>query len=107
LSGGQQQRTAIAPAVCHSAGRSAPRISTFTVERGAWPPASNELFMERDALGLMNAQVGQTVIVNAPDGTPTPMSISGAVHDPGLSPATQEDSEYGYIASQNTASTAF
>jgi putative ABC transport system permease protein len=74
------------------------RISTFTVERGAWPPADDELFMERDALGLMNAHVEQTVIVKAPDGTPKAMRISGVVHDPGLSPATEEDTEYGYIS---------
>ena len=74
------------------------RVSTFTVERGVWPPASDELFMERDALGLMDAHVDQSVIVKSPDGTPQVMRIAGAVHDPGLSPATEEDSAYGYIS---------
>ena len=65
------------------------RVATFTVERGVWPPATDQLFMERDALGLMDAHVDQTVIVKAPNGTPQAMRIAGSVHDPGLSPATE------------------
>jgi putative ABC transport system permease protein len=62
------------------------------------PAANDELFMERDALGLIGARVDQTVIVKAPAGTPQAVQIAGSVHDRRLAPATEKDSDYGYVS---------
>jgi putative ABC transport system permease protein len=72
-------------------------LGAFTVERGDWPPAPDGIFIERDALALMGARLGDAVTVKAPDGMPRTMRIAGVVHDPGLSPAAEEDSAYGYV----------
>jgi putative ABC transport system permease protein len=74
------------------------RIATFEVEQGSWPPTPDTILVERDALRLMGADVGDTVTIKTPNGSPRPVRIGGRVHDPGLSPATEEDSAYGYVS---------
>jgi putative ABC transport system permease protein len=73
------------------------RLSTFTSTSGAWPPPTGTMLVERDAPEVINASQGQTIIVKTPHGSPKPVPIVGLVHDPGLAPAWQEDSGYGYI----------
>src|SRR5262249_14675862 len=80
------------------------RISTFAVERGEWPPAADAIFVERDALRLMDAHLGDAVVVRTPNGSPRTGRIAGVVHDPGLSPAAQEDSASGYLTAAALAS---
>jgi putative ABC transport system permease protein len=74
------------------------RIETFQVDQGGWPPAPGEILIERSALELMNRKVGDTIIVQAPNGTPTPLRISGVVHTPGLTPAFQEQTGHAFIS---------
>lgn len=72
-------------------------LSTFTSTSGAWPPPTGTMLVERDAPEVLNASQGQTIIVKTPHGSPQQLPIVGLVHDPGLAPAWQEDSGYGYI----------
>ena len=73
------------------------RISRFAFERGAWPPTTGEILLERAALPLAQANIGQTVVVKTPGGPRRELRISGIVHDMGLPPAWQENLVYGYI----------
>jgi len=73
------------------------RVNTFTPLSGAWPPALGSMLIERTAISMLNADVGGEVLVKSAHGRTTAVSVSGLVHDPGLAPAWQERSGYGYI----------
>jgi putative ABC transport system permease protein len=57
------------------------KIDQFAPESGTWPPTDHELLIERSALKLLEAAVGDTVVVKTPDGKERPMLISGLAHD--------------------------
>ena len=76
------------------------RIARFDLEQGSWPPPQGAILVERDALAWMGAHVGDVVTLTTPNGAPQTMQIAGRVHDPGLSPATEEDSAYAYISAE-------
>lgn len=73
------------------------QLDTFLPESGAWPPPTQTILLERDALPLTNSRVGDTLTVQTPNGPKQGIVISGLVHDPGLAPAWQEQTVYGYI----------
>ncbi len=56
-------------------------VDQFEPEAGAWPPDDHELLIERSAMGLINAEMGDTITVKTPDGKEREMKISGLAHD--------------------------
>lgn len=74
------------------------RIETFRVEQGSWPAAAGDILIEQSALDLLGLAVGDTIVIQAPNGTPAPLRISGAVHTPGLTPAFQEQRGHGFMS---------
>jgi putative ABC transport system permease protein len=79
------------------------RIDTFLPESGAWPLPENGILLEREALKLIGAKVGDSLDVQTPNGRPRAIRISGSVHDPGLAPAWQEEEVYGYVTPSTLA----
>jgi putative ABC transport system permease protein len=73
------------------------RINIFRSEAGAWPPPDGTMLVERTALPILNARVGDTLLVKTPHGAQRAVPISGMVHDPGLAPAWQESEGYAYL----------
>ncbi len=73
------------------------RLNRFRLERGAWPPPEGTMLVERNAVSMLEAEMGRRVLVKTPRGAPRELLITGIVHDPGLAPAWQERSGYGYI----------
>lgn len=73
------------------------RLNIFFRESGSWPPPRGTMLVERTALRVMQARPGDSITVRTPHGAIAPVSISGVVHDPGLAPAWQEQTGYGYI----------
>lgn len=73
------------------------RVNTFYPEVGRWPPAADEILLERSALDLFEDAVGDTAVIKTPNGTAQNLLISGTVHDPGQAPAWMEGFGYGYI----------
>ncbi len=71
-------------------------INTFKPESGAWPPPTGTILLERQALRLIEASVGDVLAVQTPHGSSQPVQISGTVHDPGLAPASQEQTAWAY-----------
>jgi len=53
------------------------RIETFKVEQGSWPPAAGEILIERSSFDLLKLKLGDVVVVQAPNGAPTSLRISG------------------------------
>jgi len=73
------------------------RVGKLTPEQGAWPPATGEILIERDAFQVAGANIGDTVIVKTANGVEQPLLISGSVHDVGQAQARMENIVYGYI----------
>ncbi|MBY0434607.1 MAG: FtsX-like permease family protein [Cyclobacteriaceae bacterium] len=64
---------------------------------GEREPVAGTMLVERTAFGLMQAKEGDELIIKTPNGTPQKIKLVGTVHDPGLAPAWQEQTGYGYI----------
>ena len=73
------------------------RVSRLVPERGAWPPATGEILIERDAFQVAKAKIGDAVFVKTANGVEQPLVISGSVHDVGQAQARMENIVYGYI----------
>ena len=73
------------------------RVSRLEPEQGAWPPAVGEILIERDAFQVVDAGIGDAVVVKTPNGVEQPLVISGRVHDVGQAQARMENIVYGYI----------
>lgn len=70
------------------------RIHHLTGER---EPTTGTMLVERTALVVMQAEEGSELLIKTPNGRPQKVKLSGTVHDPGLAPAWQQQSGYGYI----------
>ncbi|MED4600071.1 FtsX-like permease family protein [Paenibacillus validus] len=79
------------------------RISTFRPESGAWPPSEGSILLERTALQLLKAKIGDAPRIQTPDGQKLNVAITGTVHDPSLAPSWQEQTAYGYAAPSTLA----
>ncbi len=64
---------------------------------GETEPPTGTMLVERTAFVVMQAKEGDELIIKTPHGQPQKIKLSGTVHDPGLAPAWQEQSGYGYI----------
>ena len=73
------------------------RVSKLEPEAGAWPPATGEILIERDAFQVAKAKIGDKVTVKTANGAEQQLVISGSVHDVGQAQARMENIVYGYI----------
>jgi len=73
------------------------RISTLVPQEGAWPPATGELLIERDAFQVIRARLGDTVTIRTSEGDEATLRASGSVHDVGQAQARMEQVVYGYV----------
>lgn len=79
------------------------RLNKMTPEQGAWPPGTGEMLIERDAVQVAHAKMGETFVIRTEDRQDHTLRISGRVHDVGLAQARMENSVYGYITLQTLA----
>lgn len=79
------------------------RINTVYREQGAWPPPDGSLLLERDALRLIGATIGQRLAVSSGHGAPQALLVSGTVHDPSLPPASRGQTVYAYATPATVA----
>jgi len=73
------------------------RVSKLAPEEGAWPPATGEILIERDAFQVAKAKIGDKVTVKTAHGKEQQLLVSGRVHDVGQAQARMENIVYGYI----------
>ena len=78
-------------------------INTVHPEAGAWPPADGTLLVERSALPLTRHAIGGTVTLDLPHAGARTVTLAGTVHDPGVAPAGQEQTIYGYVTPRTLA----
>lgn len=72
------------------------RTNKLEPEKGAWPPSTGEILIERDAFQVAKAHIGDAVIVKTANGVEQPLLVSGRVHDVGQAQARMENIVYGY-----------
>lgn len=80
------------------------QLNRFTPAEGSFPPPAGQLLIERSAVGVLGAGVGDRVTLKLPGGSPVDLPVAGLVHDPSLAPAWQERSGYAYASRQTLAS---
>jgi putative ABC transport system permease protein len=73
------------------------QINIVRPQLGKWPPMEGEILIERDALGVAGAKIGNTIIVKTSNGSEQALRISGTVQDVGQAQARMEQIVYGYI----------
>ena len=73
-------------------------VNKIWPQSGTFPPPRNEILIERAALPLIGAEVGDTILIEMPSRKQREMRIAGVVHDLAQEPAGFEDQPYGYIS---------
>jgi len=74
------------------------RVNKVLPQSGTWPPSKHEILIERSALPLISAQIGDTLRIKLADDTVREVHIVGSAHDPVQLPARFDGSPYGYIS---------
>ncbi len=74
------------------------RINKIWPHSGAWPPPEREILIERVALDLINAQVGDVILIETPDEKKRELRIAGLTHDMAQLPAPIDGTPYAYIS---------
>ena len=73
------------------------RMDRFAPDSGAWPPADDEMLIERASLSVAHANAGDRVIVRTSDRSEHLIRISGTVHAAGLAPGWMEHAATGFV----------
>jgi putative ABC transport system permease protein len=73
------------------------RVNKVSSQSGAWPPPEREILIERAALSVIDAQVGEVVLVRFPNDVERRVKIAGTAYDPAQLPAQIDGTPYGYI----------
>ena len=74
------------------------QVNKVSSQSGDWPPPEREILIERAALSVIDAQVGDVVRIKLPNDTQREMHISGVAYDPAQLPAPFDGTPYGYIS---------
>ncbi len=73
------------------------RVNKVTSESGVWPPPERQILIERAALSVIDAQIGDVVLVRFPNDVERRIRIAGTAYDPAQLPAQIDGTPYGYI----------
>ncbi|MBN1487536.1 MAG: ABC transporter permease [Anaerolineae bacterium] len=74
------------------------QVNKVRPQEGAWPPPEREILIERAALLVIQAEIGDVVLIETEDEKRRAMRISGTTHDLAQLPAQFDSSPYGYIS---------
>ncbi|MAS34096.1 MAG: hypothetical protein CL610_08815 [Anaerolineaceae bacterium] len=74
------------------------RISRITPQEGEWPPARDQLLLERSVLALTDLDIGENLTLEMVDGRQFTLSLGGTVHDLNTVPGTVQSQLTGYVS---------
>ncbi len=77
-------------------------INLVRPESGPWPPPRNAVLVERNSLPLLEAGIGDTIVVELPDGRQRELVLAGTAHDINLPPARFTNQAFGYVTFDTT-----
>jgi len=89
--------------VVHDFGRQ--EMDVFTKNEGAWPPADDEVLIERSSMSVAHAAIGDRVVMKTADGVEHSLRIGGTVHAPGLAPGWMDHHVSGFVSERFIART--
>ncbi len=72
-------------------------INQLRIEEGTWPPPNRSILLERSAINLIDAEVGDTLMVQTVQGKTRALTISGIVHHLHQSPSVMSLLSFGYV----------
>jgi len=73
------------------------RVNKVWPKAGAWPPPEHEFLVERSSVAAVGAKIGDTVLIETPDGKKRRMRVAGMVHDLSQISTFFRGVAYGYI----------
>jgi putative ABC transport system permease protein len=73
------------------------RVGKFWPESGAWPPQRREVLLERSSIGPTNSNVGDSVLIETPNGQHRELQLTGLVHNLAQVPTAFWDGANGYV----------
>jgi putative ABC transport system permease protein len=73
------------------------RVDIVRRVSGMWPPPKREVVIERSGMAMLNAQVGESIVIERPDGKQRTLRIAGVAHDLTEWPTPFLSTFYGYI----------
>ncbi|MGB0384603.1 MAG: FtsX-like permease family protein [Ardenticatenaceae bacterium] len=73
------------------------RVSKVSPDGGAWPPQDHDILIERSALGLTKAAIGDMVTIKTPSGKERQVRVAGQSHDLQASIYVLSGIAYGHI----------
>ncbi|MEW6981256.1 ABC transporter permease [Colwelliaceae bacterium 6471] len=76
------------------------KLDVLRPEQGSWPPGNKQILIERQAVTVLGANVGEQVQLKTSAGLVASLEMSGTTHDVGLAQAEWENIVYGYISAQ-------
>ncbi|MBN1217857.1 MAG: ABC transporter permease [Anaerolineae bacterium] len=65
-------------------------------QEGKWPPGEQEILIERSAMRLINAEIGDELIIKDPEGKERTVRLGGTAHDMYALMYTFQNFAYGY-----------
>ena len=74
------------------------RVNKIRPQSGDWPPPPHELLLERSALELIGAQVGDSILIETADRKLRELRLAGTVHDLCQVPSQFDNMPRGYIS---------
>jgi putative ABC transport system permease protein len=74
------------------------RVNKIWPQTGAWPPPDGEILIERVALPLLKANIGDEITMQTADKKLRHLRIAGTVHDLAQMPAQIDGTPYGYVS---------
>lgn len=74
------------------------KMNKITSIKGNFNPGLDELLIERDAIGVANASIGDNITIELPSGIIKTLPITGVVADISLHPASIHDTVYAYVS---------
>lgn len=78
-------------------------LAKLNPESGLIDPPLGTVLVERSAMAVLEAELGDTLEVTTPGGIPVTLEIVGVVHEPALAPAATEQAGYLYASVQTLA----
>ena len=73
------------------------RVNKVWAAGGSWPPPDRALLVERSSLKFIGAGVGETLLIELPDGRRRRLPIAGVAHDLGQVSSFFANMVYGYV----------
>lgn len=76
------------------------KLDVLRPEQGSWPPQNNQILIERQAVSVLGADIGEQIQLKTTSGLSSNLTMSGTTHDVGLAQAEWENVVYGYISAK-------